>query len=217
MHKHSGFLNDVMHVHDAFGHDVDLMVPFVHQLTLHLELDLLLLLTLGVSIVVGHLALLVGETAPSRDMALWRFRLLYDRFHRWQFPVLSILAICVSLFVMCRCEELIPAIPLNSKLLLGGANFSGSIGVKVRLFEPLNEFFNACSCILNDWLLSLESGSDDGAGVNPNGSVEMVVAVLELFYEGDGLLVGRTELPSHYQYIVNLLMLGSISGGKWAK
>lgn len=69
MHEHSCFLHQVMHVHDALCDDVDLLVALVHQLTLHLELDLLLLL-LQVAVIAGHLALLVREAAPGGNMAL---------------------------------------------------------------------------------------------------------------------------------------------------
>lgn len=80
-------------------------------------------------------------------------------------------------FVVRGCQELVPAIPLYSKLLLGGANFPGSVGVEVGLLELLNEFLDPGGCILDEGLLSLESGCDDSAGVDPDGPVEVVIAV----------------------------------------
>ena len=103
----------------------------------------------------------------------------------------------MGLFVVRRGQQLVPAVALDPELLLGGADLAGSVGVEVGLLEPLNEFLDACSCILDERLLSLETGGDDGAGVNANGPVEVVVAVLELLDERDGLLVGRTELAAH--------------------
>jgi hypothetical protein len=47
----------------------------------------------------------------------------------------------------------------------------------------LNEAIDAGCCILDNRLLSFESGRDDGARIDPNSSVEMVVAILELLDE----------------------------------
>ena len=102
---------------------------------------------------------------------------------------------------MGGCQQLVPAIALNPKLLLGGSDFAGSVGVEVGLFELLNEFLDPAGGILDEGLLSFEAGCDDGAGVDPDGPVEVVVAVFELLDEGDSLLVGRTELAPHYHNI----------------
>lgn len=98
---------------------------------------------------------------------------------------------------MRGCQQLVPAIALYPKLLLGGADFASSVRVEVGLFELLNEFLDSAGRILDEWLLSFETGCDDGAGIDSDGPVEVVIAVLELLDEGDRLLVGRTELAPH--------------------
>lgn len=115
----------------------------------------------------------------------------------------------MGLFVVRGCQQLVPAIALNPKLLLCGAYFPGSVGVEVGLLELLNEFLDPGGGILDERLLSFESGCDDGAGVDPDGPVEVVVAVLELLDEGDRLLVGRTELAPHWEiYRLSIWVVG---------
>lgn len=101
------------------------------------------------------------------------------------------------IFVIGGLQELIPAIALDAKLLLGGANLPGSVGVEVGLFELLNECFDVGSGGRDERLFARQSGEDGGVGVDADGPVEVVVAVLELLDEGDGLLVGGGELASH--------------------
>lgn len=46
-------------------------------------------------------------------------------------------------------------------------------------------------------MLSLDSGCKGCVGLNANSSVKMVVGVLKFLDEGDGLLVGGSELSPH--------------------
>lgn len=100
-------------------------------------------------------------------------------------------------FIIGGLQELIPAIALDAKLLLSGAYLPGSIGVEVGLFELLNESFDIGSGGRDERLFAGQSREDGGVGVDADGPVEVVVAVLELLYEGDGLLVGGGELAAH--------------------
>jgi hypothetical protein len=90
-----------------------------------------------------------------------------------------------------------PAVPLDAELLLGSADLARSVGVEVGLFQFLDEGVDVGSGGLDDGLFAVQSGGDESVRVDADGPVEVVVAVLEFLDEGDGLLVGRTELPSH--------------------
>lgn len=65
------------------------------------------------------------------------------------------------------------------------------------MFELLNESLDIASSSSDKGLFAGESGEDGGVGVDADGPVEVVVAVLELLNQGDGLLVGGAELASH--------------------
>jgi hypothetical protein len=184
--QHCRLLHDVVHVHDALGDHVDLLVPLMDQLPLHLELHLHFLLAMG-----SLLAVLRREPTPRRPVAPVAFLLgavWYGRGRgRWGGRVV----------VIGGLQELLPAIALDAELLLGGADLACGIGVEVGLFELLNEVFDVGSGVLDEGLFASEAEDDGLVGVDADGPVEVVVAVLQLFYQRDGLLVGRTELPAH--------------------
>jgi hypothetical protein len=102
-----------------------------------------------------------------------------------------------GLIVIGRLQELIPTITLDAKLLLGSPYLARSIGVEVGLFELLNECVYVGSGGGDEGLFAGETREDGGVGIDSDGPVEVVVAVLELLYERDGLLVGGSELSPH--------------------
>jgi hypothetical protein len=119
-----------MHVHDASGHDVDLLIALMHQLPLHFEFDFLFLLLLVGRILMSGLALLVGKPAPGGQVASRGLRLGDYRLHRGQLVVGRLIPFGGwGLFIVGGEEQLVSAVPLDSKLLLGCANFAGRIGV----------------------------------------------------------------------------------------
>lgn len=93
---------------------------------------------------------------------------------------------------------MVPAVPLDAKLLLSSTDLARSIWVEIGLFELLDEGVDIVGGCLDDGLFFGQSGGDEGMGVDTDGSVEVIVAVLELLDEGDGLVVGGIELPSHF-------------------
>lgn len=94
-------------------------------------------------------------------------------------------------------QQLIPAITLDAKLLLSSPYLASSIGVEVGLFELLNESLNIGSSGSNEWLFAGQSREDGRVGIDTDGPIEVIIAVLELLDQGDGLFVGGGELASH--------------------
>ena len=86
---------------------------------------------------------------------------------------------------------------MDSKLLFDCANFTGGVGVEVGLLQFIDEVVYFRDVGVDEGFLSFEAERDIGVGFNADGSIEVVVAVFELFDEGDGLFVGLVELSSH--------------------
>jgi hypothetical protein len=118
-----GLLQDVVHVHDALGHYVDLLVFLIHQPPLHLELDLLLSLALG-----SLLALLVRESVPRRSVVARWLLLGGGKGRRVIFTLGK-----RSIIIVCGLKQLISSVSLNAELLFGGADLARGVWVEVGL------------------------------------------------------------------------------------
>ena len=125
-----GLLQDVVHVHDALGHYVDLLVFFVHQPPLHLKIDLLLSLALA-----SLLALFVRKSVPRRSAVVPRrsvvARWLLLRGHQGRRVIFGLGK--RSIIVVCGLEQLISSVSLDAELLFGGADLARGVWVEVGL------------------------------------------------------------------------------------
>jgi hypothetical protein len=94
-------------------------------------------------------------------------------------------------------QKLLSSILLYSELLFDGTYFPSSIRIKVRLLKFLDETFYFFESLLDGGVLAFDPQADSGGGLDTDGSVEVVVAVFELFDQNDRVVVAAIEFSAH--------------------
>jgi hypothetical protein len=105
-----------------------------------------------------------------------------------------------------RSDEHFPAIFLYSELLPSRGYFACAVRIEVGLFELLEEDGNLAYILIDARLFCIQFEEDGCADIDADGSVQLVVAGLQLLQQGNCLAVSALELSPHYynHFITNL-------------
>lgn len=103
----------------------------------------------------------------------------------------------IPLLSLHRMQKLFSPIPLDSKLLFDGSYLTSCIRIEVGLLLSLDQAFDFLKGLLNYSVLSFDFQGNSVGWLNSDGSVEIIVAIFELFDESDGFVVAAIKLPSH--------------------
>ena len=208
VHHRPCFLDYAVHVEQGSGNIVDLVVSLLHYFVLELigEAEGFLPVVLAVAALGfgGRFGVfVVGEAVPGRPVLVGLAgAVVANGLKIGSYVIAGVdggdVDILLHLLVeFCIDEKIFSAIFLDSELLFDCANFTGGVGVEVGLLQFIDEVVYFRDVGVDEGFLSFEAERDIGVGFNADGSIEVVVAVFELFDEGDGLFVGLVELSSH--------------------